>query len=128
MSWCVSPWVYLYGTLCTSWTWVTISFSVLGKFSTIISSNIFSVPFSFSSSRTSIIWMLVLLMLFWRSLRRSHFFSFFILVHGSYFCHSVFQLTLCSSASDALLLILSSVFFHFSYHAVHHWLFVLQFF
>ena len=28
----------LYGTLCTSWTWLTISFSILGKFSTIISS------------------------------------------------------------------------------------------
>ena len=28
----------LYGTLCTSWTWSTISFSILGKFSIIISS------------------------------------------------------------------------------------------
>ena len=34
----------LYGTLCTSWTWVTISFLILVKFSAIISSNIFSVP------------------------------------------------------------------------------------
>ena len=40
----------LYGTLCVSWTWVTISFPMLGKFSTIISSNIFSDPFFFSSS------------------------------------------------------------------------------
>ena len=31
----------LYGTLCTSWTLVTISFPMLGKFSTMISSNIF---------------------------------------------------------------------------------------
>ena len=30
------------GTLCASWTWVTISLPMLGKFSTIISSNIFS--------------------------------------------------------------------------------------
>ena len=30
------------GTLCASWTWVIISFPVLGKFSTLISSNIFS--------------------------------------------------------------------------------------
>ena len=40
----------LYGTLCASWTWLTISFSMLGKFSTIISSKIFSCPFFFSSS------------------------------------------------------------------------------
>ena len=32
----------LFGTLCASWTWLTISFSTLGKFSTIISSKIFS--------------------------------------------------------------------------------------
>ena len=37
----------LYGTLCASWTWLAISFSVLGKFSTTISSKIFSYP-SFS--------------------------------------------------------------------------------
>ena len=36
--------------LCTFWTWVAISFPMLGKFSTIISSNIFSDPFFFSSS------------------------------------------------------------------------------
>ena len=40
----------LYGTLCASWTWLTISFSILGNFSTIISSKIFSCPFFFSSS------------------------------------------------------------------------------
>ena len=34
----------LYGTLCASWTWLTISLSMLGKFSTIISSKIFSFP------------------------------------------------------------------------------------
>ena len=37
------------GTLCASWTWVAISFPMLGNFSTIISSNIFSVPFSLFS-------------------------------------------------------------------------------
>ena len=42
----------LYGTFCASWTWLTISFSMLGKFSTIISSKIFSYPFFFYSSGT----------------------------------------------------------------------------
>ena len=31
----------MHGTLCGSWTWLAISFSILGKFSTIISSKIF---------------------------------------------------------------------------------------
>ena len=54
----------LYRTLCASWTWLTISFSIFGKFSTIISSKIFSYPFFFSSSSgTPIIQILVLLML-----------------------------------------------------------------
>ena len=35
----------LYETLCVSWTWLAISFPMLGKFSTIISSKIFSYPF-----------------------------------------------------------------------------------
>ena len=38
----------LYGTHCASWTWLTISFSMLRKFSTIISSKIFSYHFFFS--------------------------------------------------------------------------------
>ena len=45
----------LYGTVCTSWTWVTTFFLILGKISTIISSNIFSGSFSFSSFWTPII-------------------------------------------------------------------------
>ena len=40
----------LYGTLHAPWTRVTISFSMSGKFSTIISSKVFSYPFFFSSS------------------------------------------------------------------------------
>ena len=35
-----------YGTLFSSWTWLTISSSMLGRFSTIISSKIFLYPFS----------------------------------------------------------------------------------
>ena len=46
----------LYVTLWASWTWVAIFFSILGKFSIIISSNIFSCPFlSSSSARTPMI-------------------------------------------------------------------------
>ena len=40
----------LFGTLWVSWTWVTISFPILGKFSIIISSSIFSWSFFLSSS------------------------------------------------------------------------------
>ena len=71
----------LYGTLYASWTWMTISFPMLGKFSTIMSSNIFSDPFFFSSSGTPTIQMLVHLVLSQRSLRLSsilfiHFFFY----------------------------------------------------
>ena len=87
----------LYGTLCASWTWLTISFSMLGKFSTIISSKIFLIPFLF-------------LFFFWNSynlnvdafdtvpevsetiLSSFHSFSF-ILLFGSYFHYFIFQLT-----------------------------------
>ena len=40
----------LFGTFLVSWTWVAISFPIFGKFSTIISSSIFSWPFFLSSS------------------------------------------------------------------------------
>ena len=40
----------LYGTLWVSWIWMTISFPILGKFSTIITFSIFSWPFFLSSS------------------------------------------------------------------------------
>ena len=87
----------LYGTLCASWTWSTLSFSMLGKFSSIISSKIFSYPFFFSSSSgTPIIWMLVHLILSQKSLRLvlSSFHSFyFILLLRIYFHHFIFQLT-----------------------------------
>ena len=67
----------LYGILCASWTWLTIFFSILGKFSTIISSKIFSYPFF-------LFWdpynrMLVCLILSQRSLNYRQFFSFFLL-------------------------------------------------
>ena len=40
--------IILPGTLCASWTWLTISFPMFRKCSAIISSNIFSGPFSLS--------------------------------------------------------------------------------
>ena len=53
----------LFGTLWVSWTWVIISFPILGTFSTLISSNIFSWSFFLSSSGTPMIQMLALLTL-----------------------------------------------------------------
>ena len=41
---------FLPGILCASWTWLTLSFPTLGKFSAIISSNIFLGPSSLSFS------------------------------------------------------------------------------
>ena len=60
----------LFGTLWVSWTWVTIYFLILGKFSAIISSSIFSWPFFLSSSSgTPMTWMSGCLTLSQRSLR-----------------------------------------------------------
>ena len=62
----------LYRTLWASWTCLTISFPMVGKFSTINSSNIFSARFFYSSSSGSpIIWMLMRLMLSQSSLKLS---------------------------------------------------------
>ena len=87
----------LYRTLCASWTWSTISFSVLGKFPTIISSKIFSYPFFFtSSSVTPIIRMLEHLILFpevSETVVGSFHSFYFILLFRSYFHHFIFQLT-----------------------------------
>ena len=85
----------LYVTLCASWTWLTISFSMLGKFSTIISSKIFSYPFFFSSSSgTPITQMLMRLILSQTSLRLSSvlFILFTLFCSGNYFQHFIFQL------------------------------------
>ena len=95
------------GTLCASWTSVAIPFPTLGKFSAIISSNIFSGSFSVSSpSGTPIMRMLLRLMLSQRSLRLSSFHSFFFVFNFdslTYKCLAVFLLgfilygTLCAS-------------------------------
>ena len=70
----------LHGAFSASWTWVTISFPTLGKFSALTSSKISSGP-SFFSSET-LLWIPVHLMLAQRSflvLGCFHFFSFFFL-------------------------------------------------
>ena len=91
----------LFGILWVSWTWVTISFPIGGKFSTIISSGIFSWSFFLSSSRTTMIQMLGCLTLFQRSLRLS---SFLLILFFSFFLSASFISTILSSTP----LILSS--------------------
>ena len=92
----------LFGTLWVSWTWVTIFFPILGKFSTIISSSIFSWPFFLSSSGTPMIQMSGHLTLSQRSLKLSSFFKilfsslphlflpFYLLPHLSYLLTQLF--------------------------------------
>ena len=77
----------LFGTLWVSWTWVIISLPILGKFSAIISSSIFSWSFFLSSSSgIPMIQMLGCLTLSWRSLRLSSF----LLIHFSFFLFHLF--------------------------------------
>ena len=76
----------LFGTLWVSWTCVTVSFPILGKFSAIISLSTFSWAFFLSSSSgTRMIQMLGHFTLSQRSLRLSSFlfilFSFLLSVH-----------------------------------------------
>ena len=104
----------LFGTLWVSWTWVAISFPILGKFSTIISSSIFSWPFFLSSSSGApMIRMLGSLTLSQRSLMLSSFllilFSFFLSASFIYTILSTTSLIL-SSTSGILLLVPSRVF------------------
>ena len=69
----------LFGILWVFWTWLAISFPILGKFSTIISSSAFSCPFflSSSSSGTCMIQLLGRLTLSQWSLRLSSFLFIF---------------------------------------------------
>ena len=101
-------------TLWVSWTWVIISFPILGKYSTIMSSSIFSWSFFLSYfSGTLMIRMLGHLTLSQRALRLSSF----LLIHFSFF-HSVSFIStilsstslILSSASVILLLVPSRVF------------------
>ena len=86
-------------TLCASWTWLTVSFPMFGKFLAIISSNIFSGPFC-TPYGTPIMQMLVCLM-FQISLRLSsllfiHF--FYILFCGNDFYHSALKVIYYSAS------------------------------
>ena len=117
ISMCLGQFIFrfiLYGALCTSWKWLAIPFSMLGKFSTIISSKIFSYPFFFSfSSGTPIIQTLVDLKLSQRSLRQSSvLFILFTLFHSSEITSTILSSSslIPSSASDILLLILLEYF------------------
>ena len=85
----------LFGTLWVSWTWVAISFCILGKFSTIISSSIFSWSFFLSSSfGTPMIQMLECLTLSQSSLGLCSFLLIiFFPLCFIYFNHSIFHLT-----------------------------------
>ena len=81
----------LYGTLCTSWTWVAVSFPMLGRFSTIMSSNIFLGTFSLSSPSGTPIMLMLVDLVSQRSLRLSSF--LFVLL--SLFYSAAVNCTIC---------------------------------
>ena len=87
----------LCGTLCASWTWLTLSFSMLGKFSTITSSKIFSYLFFFSSSsgtpHISNIDVFNTVPEVSETVLSSFHSFYFSLLFRSYFHHFIFQLT-----------------------------------
>ena len=85
----------LYGTLCASWAWLTISFSTFWKFSTIISSKIFSYPFFFSyfSGTPLNVGAFDIVPEVSETVLSSFHSFYFILLFRSYFHHFIFQLT-----------------------------------
>ena len=86
----------LYETVCASWTWLTISFSMLGKFSNIISSKMFSYPFFFSFPVMPIIRMFgtfdIVPEVSETIINSFHYF-YFIILFRSCFHNFIFQLT-----------------------------------
>ena len=124
--------IILFGTLWVSWTWVIISFPILGKFSTIISTSVFSWSFFLSSSSgIPMIRMLECFLLSWRSLRLSSF----LLIHFSFFLSESFiptilfsvLLTLSSASSYSTVCSLQSVF-DLIYCIIHYILTLFYFF
>ena len=113
MSSCVSPWVSPVWDSLYLLNLIDYFLFLVGRFSTIISSKIFSYPFFFYSSGTPIIQMLVGLILSQRSLRLSSMlFILFTLLCSSEIISTTLSSSslICSSASDVLLLIPSRVF------------------
>ena len=105
----------LIGTLWVSCTWVTMSFPILGKFSTIISSSIFSWSFFLSSSSgwasyESIVGAFNIVPEVSEIVLISFNLFFFFPLWFIYFYHSIFYLTYPISASVILLLVPSRVF------------------
>ena len=104
----------LYGTLYASWTWLIISFSMLGKFSTIISSKIFSYLFVFlfffcDPYNSNIVAFVIVPEVSETILSFFHSFYFVLLLEVISTILSSSSL-IRSSASDILLLILSKAF------------------
>ena len=122
----------LFGTRWVSWTWVAIFFLILGKFSTIISSSIFTWPFFLSySSGTPVtkcwgVWCCPKGL--WGC---PHFLSFFFLFFlSAWFISTILSSTSLTpfSASVILLLVPSRVFFYLIYCIVHYILTLFYFF
>ena len=108
MSWDDLPSSYPAGTLLVSTIWLAISFPILGKFSTIISSSIFSWSFFlYSSSGTCMMQKFGHLTLSQRFLRLSSFllFFFFPFSYLLHFHYSIFHLTYPIFCSVILLLV-----------------------
>ena len=117
----------LFGTLWVSWIWVTISFPILGKFSTIISSSIFSCPFFVSFCGTPMIRMLWCLTFSQKSVRLSSFllilFSSLFHLFPSFSSTSIFLSSLSYSTVGSL-----QSAFALSYCIIHYWLSLHYFF
>ena len=109
----------LFGTLWVSWTWKAISFPILGKFSDITSSSIFSWSF-LSSSGTSMIWILGCLTLSQRSLRLSSFLliSFYFFLSDSFISAILSSTSLILSSASVILLFVPPECF--LYHLLHY--------
>ena len=121
----------LFGTFWVSWTWVAIFFPILGKFSTIASSRIFSWPFFLSSSSgTPMIQMLGHLTLsqvvsvpgcpIVSEVVLISFNSFFLFSSLLHLFPPFYLSPHLSSASIILLLVPSRVFFYLIYCIIHY--------